>query len=109
MAASGVLFEISQNFAIEKININSYLLFIYIFIVNILNMISKTKRVITSVKIPETLYEDFKITSIRTKMNLQDIVERTMSMYLTDSGFRAKMHEQYNTYYTGSSLINAIK
>ncbi len=53
-------------------------------------MISKTKRVITSVKIPETLYEDFKITSIRTKMNLQDIVERSMYMYLTDSGFRAK-------------------
>jgi hypothetical protein len=72
-------------------------------------MVSKTKRVITSVKIPETLYEDFKITAIRTKMNLQDIVERTMYMYLTDSSFRAKLHEQYNTYYTGSSIINAIK
>lgn len=72
-------------------------------------MVSKTKRVITSVKIPETLYEDFKITSIRTKMNLQDIVERTMYMYLTDSNFRAKLHEQYNTYYTGSEIINAIK
>lgn len=72
-------------------------------------MITKTKRVITSVKIPETLYEDFKITSIRTKMNLQDIVERTMFMYLTDPEFRMKLHEQYNTYYTGSSIINAIK
>jgi hypothetical protein len=42
-------------------------------------------------------------------MNLQDIVERTMYMYLTDSSFRAKLHEQYNTYYTGSEIINAIK
>jgi hypothetical protein len=30
-------------------------------------------------------------------------------MYLTDSSFRAKLHEQYNTYYTGSEIINAIK
>lgn len=109
MDVSGAPLKTSPIFVIEKFNINSYLLFIYIFIVNKLNMVSKTKRVITSVKIPETLYEDFKITSIRTKMNLQDIVERTMYMYLTDSGFRAKIHEQYNTYYTGSEIINAIK
>jgi hypothetical protein len=72
-------------------------------------MIAKTKRVITSVKIPETLYDDFKITSIKSKMNLQDIVERSIFMYLTDSKYRQIIHEQYNTYYTGSSLIDAIK
>ena len=72
-------------------------------------MISKSKRVITSVKIPQTLYEDFKVTSVKTKMSLQDIVERAMYMYLTDSGFRQSIHEQYNTYYTGSNLIEAIK
>ena len=72
-------------------------------------MITKTKRVITSVKIPETLYDDFKITSIKSKMNLQDIVERSIFMYLTDSKYRQIIHEQYNTYYTGSSLIDAIK
>jgi metal-responsive CopG/Arc/MetJ family transcriptional regulator len=72
-------------------------------------MTSKAKRVITSVKIPQTLYEDFKVTSIKTKMNLQDIVERAMYMYLTDSQFRQTIHEQYNTYYTGSSIIDAIK
>ena len=72
-------------------------------------MINKAKRVITSVKIPETLYEDFKVTSVKTKINLQDIVERAMYMYLTDSRFRQSIHEQYSTYYTGSSLIEAIK
>ena len=36
------------------------------------------KRVITSVKIPDNLYEDFKIMNVRTKMNLQDLVERTI-------------------------------
>lgn len=72
-------------------------------------MTNKSKRVITSVKIPQTLYEDFKVTSVKTKMNLQDIVERAMFMYLTDSNFRQSIHEQYNTYYTGSSLIESIK
>ena len=72
-------------------------------------MTNKAKRVITSVKIPQTLYEDFKVTSVKTKMNLQDIVERALFMYLTDSKFRQTIHEQYNTYYTGSTLIEAIK
>lgn len=72
-------------------------------------MVNKAKRVITSVKIPQVLYEDFKVTSVKTKMGLQDIVERSIYMYLTDSKFRQTIHEQYNTYYTGSSVIEAIK
>jgi len=65
----------------------------------------KSKRVITSVKIPDLLYEDFKIMSVRTKISLQDIVERTMFLYLTNNDYRMKMHETYSTYYTGSSLL----
>lgn len=72
-------------------------------------MVNKAKRVITSVKIPEVLYEDFKVTSVKTKIGLQDIVERAMYMYLTDPEFRQSIHEQYNTYYTGSTIIEAIK
>jgi hypothetical protein len=72
-------------------------------------MVGKTKRVITSVKIPQVLYEDFKVTSVKTKIGLQDIVERAIYMYLTDSTFRQSIHEQYNTYYTGSTIIEAIK
>jgi hypothetical protein len=67
--------------------------------------IEKTKRVITSVKIPETLYDDFKVMSIRTKMNLQDIVERSIYLYLTSNEHRLKIHETYSTYYTGSHLL----
>lgn len=72
-------------------------------------MVGKTKRVITSVKIPQTLYEDFKVTAVKTKLGLQDIVERSIYMYLTDSNFRQIIHEQYSTYYTGSAIIEAIK
>ena len=67
------------------------------------------KRVITSVKIPDNLYEDFKIVNVRTKMNLQDLVERTIFLYLTEAQFRQTIHNQFNTYYTGSDILNAIK
>lgn len=67
------------------------------------------KRTTTSVKIPENLYEDFKIMSIRSKINLQEIVERTIFMYITDSSFRQKIHENYSTYYTGSDLVETLK
>lgn len=67
--------------------------------------IEKTKRSVTSVKIPDQLYEDFKVMAVRTKMNLQDIVERTLFLYLTDNDHRQKIHETYSTYYTGSHLL----
>jgi hypothetical protein len=72
-------------------------------------MTSKIKRSITSVKIPDALYEDFKIAAVRTKMNLQELTERTMYLYLTDGDFRMKIHKTYSTYYTGSQIIEAIK
>jgi len=67
------------------------------------------KRVITSVKIPDNLYQDFKIINVRTKMNLQDLVERSIFLYLTQADFRQMVHNQFNTYYTGSDILNAIK
>lgn len=68
--------------------------------------IPSTKRTITSVKIPENLYDDFKILSVRTKMGLQDLVERSMFLYMSDHDYRAKIHETYSTYYTGSAIVN---
>ncbi len=69
----------------------------------------KKDKATTSVKIPENLYEDFKIMNIRTKMNLQDLVERAMFLYITEASFRQTIHNQYNTHYTGSEILNAIK
>jgi hypothetical protein len=72
-------------------------------------MLTPSKRVITSVKIPDKLYEDFKIMNVRSRINLQDLVERTMFLYLTESGFRETIHQRYNVHYTGSELLNSIK
>lgn len=62
----------------------------------------------TTVKIPEKLYQDYKIMSVRTSLNFQDLVHRSMYLYLTDSDFRYKVHSTYSTYYTGSDTMNAI-
>ena len=42
-------------------------------------------------------------------MNLQDLVERSIFLYLTAADFRQMVHNQFNTYYTGSDILNAIK
>jgi hypothetical protein len=72
-------------------------------------MAETTKRVLTSVKIPEVLYEDFKMASVRTRIGLGDMVERAMYLYLTNPDFRMEIHKQYSTYYTGSNIIDALK
>ena len=39
---------------------------------------------LTSVKIEDDLFEDFKVASIRQKFNLQKLVNRSIHLYLTD-------------------------
>ena len=38
---------------------------------------------LTSVKLEEKLFEDFKVASIRQKFNLQKLVNRSIHLYLT--------------------------
>lgn len=72
-------------------------------------MATTVKKSTTSLKIPETLYEDFKITCIRSKMNLQEVVERSLYLYMTDEDFRKRIYNQINVYYTGSDSVASIK
>lgn len=72
-------------------------------------MTESNKRVLTSVKIPQILYEDFKTASIMTRIKLQDVVERTLYLYLTNPDFRMSIHKQYSTYYTGSAVSEELK
>jgi hypothetical protein len=66
-------------------------------------------RTLTSIKISKSIYEDFKVLSKRSKMFLQDLTDRSMFLYITDSDFRHKIHSTYNTYYTGSAFVDQIK
>jgi hypothetical protein len=58
--------------------------------------------VLTSVKIPTELFEEFKINCIRYKFSIQKLTERTMYLYITNEEFRKQMHNQIDTYFTGS-------
>ena len=45
------------------------------------------KLTLTSVKVHEDLFEDFKLASIKNKFNLQKLTNRAIHLYLTDEDF----------------------
>jgi hypothetical protein len=59
---------------------------------------------LTSVKLEEKLFEDFKVASIRQKFNLQKLVNRSIHLYLTDEGFAKSLHTHTDLTISGSGL-----
>ena len=59
--------------------------------------------VLTSVKIPNGLFEEFKVSCVRYKFSIQKLTERAMYLYLADDEFRKQMHNQLDTQFTGSN------
>ena len=57
---------------------------------------------LTSVKIVEHLFEDFKVSSIRYKFNLQKLANRALHLYLIDEEFRKKLHNHTDLTISGS-------
>jgi hypothetical protein len=51
--------------------------------------------ILTSVKIPSNLWDEFKVAIIRYKFSFHKLANRTIHLYLTDSEFRKKIHN-YN-------------
>lgn len=68
-----------------------------------------SQRTLTSIKVPKSLYEDFRVLTKLNKLYLQDLTERAMFLYITDSDFRHTIHSTYSTYYTGSGFVDQIK
>jgi hypothetical protein len=46
------------------------------------------KKIATTVKIPESLYDDFKVLGIRRKISLQTLVEKCVNLFVEDDKFR---------------------
>jgi len=61
------------------------------------------KMVLTSVKIPNDLFDDFKVASVRLKFSLQKLVERSMVLYLENEEFRKQLHNFTNINYKSKS------
>jgi hypothetical protein len=55
------------------------------------------KMQLTSVKVPEDLFEQFKIACVRHKFSVQKLTERCMYLYLTNEEFRKSVHNQLDT------------
>ena len=57
-----------------------------------LNIMSEKNQTLTSVKIDNELFENFKIECIKRKFSFQKLSERAIHLYLTDEDFRKKVH-----------------
>jgi hypothetical protein len=55
------------------------------------------KMQLTSVKVPEDLFEQFKIACVKYKFSVQKLTERCMFLYLTNEEFRKSIHNQLDT------------
>jgi len=59
---------------------------------------------LTSVKILESLYSKFKLTTVNTKMTLQKLTNRSIDMYLADEDFKQKIETNQNLIESGSNF-----
>jgi|TARA_B100002019_G_scaffold120791_1_gene103726 hypothetical protein len=59
---------------------------------------------LTSVKIIESLYEQFKLNTVNTKMTLQKLTNRSVDRFLTDEKFREEIETYDNLIVSGSNF-----
>ncbi len=60
------------------------------------------KNKLTSVKVNEDLFEEFKVVCVRTKFSLQKLVDRSIHLYLTNEDFKKNIHNHTNLTLSGS-------
>ena len=65
---------------------------------------NNTKLKLTSVKIIQDLYNDFRHASIDSDINLQKLVNRCVILYIEDENFRKKINEEISLKESGSSF-----
>jgi hypothetical protein len=53
---------------------------------------SEKNQTLTSVKIDNELFENFKIECIKRKFSFQKLAERAIHLYLIDDDFKKKIH-----------------
>jgi hypothetical protein len=64
-------------------------------------------RVATTVKIENTLYDDFKVFGVRHKISLQKLVERAVFRYVTEENFRNEINN-FNLPVTYTSVNSPV-
>ena len=51
---------------------------------------------LTSVRVEQELFEQFKIQCVRHKFSFQKLADRAIFLYLTEENFKQKLHTQTN-------------
>ena len=64
--------------------------------------VMKCETKLTSVKIINTLYEQFKFKTVNSSMNLQKLVNRSIHQYINDVAIKEQM-ESYDKLFTSGS------
>ena len=59
---------------------------------------------LTSVKILKSLYDNFKLKTVNTKMTLQKITNRSIEMYLNNQQFQEDIEKNNNLIVSGSNF-----
>jgi len=66
----------------------------------------KNKLQLTSVKVHEHLFDEFKVACVRTKFSLQKLTDRAIHLYLTNDDFRKQIHNHSTLSLSGSVVNN---
>ena len=59
---------------------------------------------LTSVKLIKGLYDEFKVKTINSEMTFQKMVNRTLSLYLTEESFKKKVDTEIDLSVSGSKF-----
>lgn len=65
--------------------------------------IGKKGDILTTVRLQDKLFEDFKAEAVKNKITMRNLLERAMFLYMTDESFRRIINNQLNVQYTRSS------
>ena len=64
----------------------------------------KVSTKLTSIKLIEEIYKDFKYKTVNSKMNLQKLVNRSMNLYILDNNYKSKLDNTTNLSISGSGF-----
>lgn len=65
--------------------------------------IGKKGDILTTVRLQDKLFEDFKLEAVKNKITMRNLLERAMFLYMTDESFKRTINNQLNAHYTRSS------
>jgi hypothetical protein len=64
--------------------------------------IGKKTDILTTVRLQDELFEDFKAEALKNKITMRNLLERAMFLYLTEESFKKTINNQLNAYYKKS-------